>query len=442
MFGWEFPPKISGGLGTACYNMAKALINRGVDICFVVPNKYEGIDENVCQIIGANQTDIPLYTIKDKTLFTKEEQNILQKGNIKYIRVKSNLIPYIGQEDYYNICNKYFSKNKYLSKDKTTIEQEGDITYRRFDFSLGYTDQLPIEVDKYAIVGQQIAKTEDFDIIHCHDWLTYKAGIMAKQISGKKLVIHVHATEFDRSGENINQDVYKIEKMGMDYADRIITVSNYTKNIVIKKYGQDPNKITTVYNGITHKETNYKHQNNVWNKKIVTFLGRVTFQKGPDYFIEAAAKVLEKDKNIIFVIAGSGDMLNRMVALVAQKRISENFYFTGFLSSPEVEKMFELSDVYVMPSVSEPFGISPLEAMREGVSTIISKQSGVSEIVSYAIKVDFWDIDMLANSIYGLTHYNALRDMVVNNAAKEILKITWDKAAEEIHSLYSQTING
>ena len=295
------------------------------------------------------------------------------------------------------------------------------------------------EVENYALIAGQIAKNEaeNFDIIHCHDWLTYKAGIVAKAISHKPLVIHVHATEFDRSGEGVNTEVFAIEKEGMEAADKIITVSNYTRRIVIKKYHQNPEKVVTVYNGIDYTSENMIHKNNPFGKKIVTFLGRVTFQKGPDYFIEAAAKVLQRDKNIIFVLAGSGDMLNRMVALVAKKRISQNFFFTGFLNNKDVERMFALSDVYVMPSVSEPFGISPLEAMREGVPTIISKQSGVSEIVSYAIKVDFWDIDAIANAIYALTHYNALRNMIIKNADNELHKISWDKSAEEIEDIYN-----
>lgn len=421
MFGWEFPPNISGGLGTACYDMTKSLVKVGVEVLFVVPNKYEGIAQNGSTIIGANQTDIDI-----REPFFKEYYD-----RISFLKINSNIVPYFGKKDYYNLINNYVVQS---------YEQE-DLRYRRFDFSGLYNDNLPQEVEKYAFVASQIARNNSFDIIHCHDWLTYKAGIIAKKVSGKPLVIHAHATEFDRSGQNVNKYVYDIEKQGMDAADKIITVSNYTRKIVIERYHQNPSKVITVYNGVTHSDKNYKHQNNAFNKKIVTFLGRVTFQKGPDYFVEAADKVLKKDKDIVFVLAGSGDMLNRMVALVAKKHISKNFFFTGFLNSSEVEKMFEMSDVYVMPSVSEPFGISPLEAMREGVPTIISKQSGVSEIVSYAIKVDFWDIDAMADAIYGLTHYEALSKTITSNASKEILKINWNAAATKIQDIYNELVN-
>jgi len=423
MFGWEFPPLISGGLGTACYRMTQALVNKNVEITFVVPKKYDTIWQNGSNIIGANDT---MMSNEDMIYINQNNPITEDSMNMQIIKINSSLVPYIGMDDYYNIINTPLTKIETLHK----------TTYRKFDFSGGYNQNLMEEVDKYAFVAGQIARTQKFDVIHCHDWLTYKAGIIAKQISSKPLVVHVHATEYDRSGENVNPQVYKIEKMGMDCADKIVCVSNYTKRIVYHKYNQPIDKIVTIYNGINLQEKKIIKKTNVFNKKIVTFLGRVTFQKGPDYFIEAAAKVLKQDKNIIFVLAGKGDMLNRMITLVAKKRISENFFFTGFLQGKLVDEMFAMSDVYVMPSVSEPFGISPLEAMRNGVPTIISKQSGVSEIVSYAMKVDFWDIDAMANAIYGLTHYPALSNMMIRNALQEIKKITWEKTAEDLIDIY------
>lgn len=418
MFGWEFPPHISGGLGTACFRMIEALVKQNAEILFVVPHRFEDEKENGSRIIGANEVKFNIFS------------PVLKKfcKNISFIEVDSQLIPYVGQRDYYNITN-----HTYQHQSVT----DSHSLFRSFDFSGGYGENLLDEVDKYALVASQIAKDYDFDIIHAHDWLTYRAGIVAKQVSGKPLVIHVHATEFDRSGENVNQVVYDIEREGMTAADHIITVSNYTKRIVVNRYGQSLDKITTVYNGIEEQDANVRKIPNPFGKKIVTFLGRVTFQKGPDYFIEAAEKVIKKDKNIIFVLAGSGDMLNRMIALVGKKRISENFFFTGFLRGKDVERMFRMSDVYVMPSVSEPFGISPLEAMREGVPSIISKQSGVAEVVSYAMKVDFWDIDAMADAIYSLTHYPAISNMITKNASAELHKINWDKAARELIEVYN-----
>lgn len=420
MFGWEFPPHISGGLGTACFSMTEALVKQGTDILFVIPNRQKDEKDNGTKILGANEVKINL-----QTSITKEFHK-----HVSFIEVNSRLVPYIGVEDYYNIVNRSFSEK----------EQIVENSFRCFDFQGGYKENLMDEVEKYAITAETIARENDFDVIHAHDWLTYKAGIVAKKVSGKPLVVHVHATEFDRSGQVVNPTVFNIEKEGMAMADKIITVSNYTKKIVVEKYLQDASKVITVHNGIDENTKPVERIPNAWNKKIVTFLGRVTFQKGPDYFIEAAEKVLKKDKNIIFVLAGSGDMLNRMIALVGKKRISKNFFFTGFLKGKQVEEMFQRSDVYVMPSVSEPFGISPLEAMREGVPTIISKQSGVSEVVSYAIKVDFWDVDAMADAIYALTHYPAMSDMIKKNASLELKKINWDKAAKEIINVYNYAL--
>ncbi|MCH3923403.1 MAG: glycosyltransferase family 4 protein [Bacteroidales bacterium] len=420
MFGWEYPPHISGGLGTACYRLTASMIKQGMEILFVVPKAFGDENDNGSRIVNASDIimDFSDSYIKDYW------------HNLSYIEINSHLVPYVGRNDYYNIINQT-SINK---------EQEKNNLFRRFAFSGEYNNNLMEEVEKYAIVAGTIAKQNKFDIIHSHDWLTYKAGVIAKKISNKPLVVHVHATEFDRSGENINKDVYDVEKYGMDNADKIITVSNLTRNIVINKYHQREDKVVTVYNGIVPKEHIINKNNNPFNKKIVTFLGRITFQKGPDYFVEAAEKVLNKDKDIIFVMAGSGDMLNRMVALVAKKGISKNFFFTGFLKGSDVDYLFSMSDVYVMPSVSEPFGISPLEAMRSNVPVIISKQSGVSEVVSYAIKVDFWDIDKMSDAIYALTHYSALSNMLINQGNKEIKKIGWDKAADNVINIYKQLI--
>jgi glycogen(starch) synthase len=291
-------------------------------------------------------------------------------------------------------------------------------------------------VAQYALVAATIATENWVDVIHAHDWLTYPAGIMAKQVSGKPLIIHVHATEYDRSGENINPAVFDIEKIGMKEADAIITVSGFTKQVLIDRYGIAPGKITIVHNGILAKRDEVKKPTSRKMEKIVTFLGRVTFQKGPDYFVEAAAKVLKKYPDVRFVMAGSGDMLTRMIKRVAQLRIGSRFHFTGFLQGTEIDRMFGMSDVYVMPSVSEPFGISPLEAVRSGVPVIISKQSGVSEVLHNAVKIDFWDTEALADAICGLLQYKTLSSRFSKEAGKELGEITWDRAAVKVNELY------
>ncbi|MDD2293871.1 MAG: glycosyltransferase family 4 protein, partial [Bacteroidales bacterium] len=278
-------------------------------------------------------------------------------------------------------------------------------------------------------------------VIHAHDWLTYLAGIAAKRVSGKPLVIHVHATEFDRSGENINTEVFHLEQMGMQEADRVITVSNLTRNIVINKYGIDPAKVITVHNAVDFTGRSDLSVQRGVKEKVITFLGRITFQKGPEYFIEAANKVLKMYPNVRFVMAGSGDLMNRSIRRVVKLKIADRFHFTGFLRGDDVQRMFAYSDVYVMPSVSEPFGISPLEAMKSNVPTIISKQSGVAEVLKYAIKVDFWDIDALADAMYALLMYPAISKEAVAKGADEVNALKWDNAATRIKQVYEAAIN-
>ena len=266
------------------------------------------------------------------------------------------------------------------------------------------------------------------------------AGIAAKRVSGKPLVVHMHATEFDRSGEHVNQSVYNIERAGMEAADRVIAVSNLTRNIVIEKYGIPADKVVTVHNAVRFdKRDSGESERNV-EDKIVTFLGRITYQKGPDYFVEAAAKVLKRLPNVRFVMAGSGDMLVHVIRRVAKLGIADRFHFTGFLRGDEVQKMFGMSDVYVMPSVSEPFGISPLEAMKSNVPVIISKQSGVAEVLDYAIKVDYWDVDAMADAIYGLLKYPSLAAMSAEKGKSEVINLKWDNAAGEVLDVYRSLV--
>ena len=235
------------------------------------------------------------------------------------------------------------------------------------EFSGRYPDNLMEEINNYSIVAGVIARTVPCDIIHSHDWLTYPAGIHAKNITGKPLVIHVHATDFDRSRGNVNPTVFGIEKDGMEHADHIITVSNLTRRTVIEKYGINPDKVTTVHNAVIPLDydlLNLKRRTH--DEKVVTFLGRITMQKGPEYFVEAASLVLQRARNIRFVMAGSGDMMDAMINLAAERGIADRFHFPGFMKGKQVYEVYKNSDVFVMPSVSEPFGIAPLEAMQCG----------------------------------------------------------------------------
>ncbi|QKG79281.1 glycosyltransferase family 4 protein [Tenuifilum thalassicum] len=422
MFGWEFPPHITGGLGTACYGLTRALAKQGTEIIFVVPKAYGDEDQRRVRLVSAEDIEVS-HTSKNLEEFWR---------NIKYLEISSNIVPYVDPEEYKRIV-------EYAEKE--VAKYETVYTKKKFRFSGKYGPNLMSEVTRYAITAASIAWREKFDVIHAHDWLTYPAGIAAKMVSGKPLVIHVHATEFDRSGENINQSVYNIERRGMEVADTVITVSNYTRNIVINRYGINPEKVITVHNAVHFVNRIEEEFERGVDEKVVTFLGRVTFQKGPDYFVEAANKVLKRTQNVRFVMAGSGDMLNRMIRRVAQLGIAPRFHFTGFLKGNEVNQMFALSDVYVMPSVSEPFGISPLEAMRSNVPVIISKQSGVAEVLRHAIKVDFWDIDALADSIYGLLNYKALSEFFIKHGQEEVNNMKWDRAAGMINEIYNKLAN-
>lgn len=342
------------------------------------------------------------------------------------------MVPYVDPRDFAEM----------VEKDRVSQGREFKINFRqKYRFSGKYGTNLMEEVARYALVAGTIAVRNRFDVIHAHDWLTYPAGVAAKRLTGKPLVIHVHATEFDRSGENINTQVYALEKMGMEEADRVITVSNLTRNIVINRYGISPDKVFTVHNAVDFSGRGTVDVHRGVPEKVVTFLGRITFQKGPEYFIEAADKVLKYYRNVRFVMAGSGDLLNRSIRRVAKLGIADRFHFTGFLKGADVQRMFALSDVYVMPSVSEPFGISPLEAMKTGVPTIISKQSGVAEVLKHSIKVDFWDIDAMADAIYGLLRYPALGDMASRCGLDEVNALKWNNAASEVKRIYLSTMD-
>jgi len=419
MFGWEFPPHISGGLGTACYGLTKGLHNVGVeDILFVVPKAYGDEDISKVKIIDAGEIVVS-DRIVDYSSFFKQ---------MHFIEVGSSLRPYATPEEY----EKYSSENQEVSNYLIQSSFSGKLS-----FSGGYGKDLFQEIANYAVVASIIAYRYNIDIIHAHDWLAYPAGIAAKLVSGKPLVIHVHATDFDRSGGNVNPSVYEIEKAGMDAADTIIAVSNLTRSIIIEKYGISPDKVVTVHNAvepIVDSELKKVAQN--LDDKIVTFLGRVTLQKGPEYFIEAAHLVLQKMNNVRFVMAGSGDMLNRMIVRVAKLKMGNRFHFTGFLKGDDVQHMFSMSDVYVMPSISEPFGISPLEAMQSNVPVIISRQSGVSEILRHAIKLDFWDTHAMADAIYGLLNYEGLSVMFKKHVREEVDNLKWEHAAAKVKDIY------
>lgn len=424
MFGWEFPPHISGGLGTASFGLTKGMATLDdLEVIFVVPRAWGDEDQSVVRLIGANQVPVAY-----KKVFYKGF-----KRPVERIEVSSKIVPYTDPTDFWKMVNSEVSGYNFYVK----TNSKGKV-----DFSGKYDSSLMDEIYKYSVVAAVIADENEFDVIHAHDWLAYPAGIAAMEVSGKPLIIHVHATDFDRSGGNVNPDVYRIEKTGMDAASKIITVSNLTRDIVINKYNISPDKVETVYNAVEPVKI---AENCIipkgFDEKVVTFLGRITLQKGPEYFIEAAYKVLQVMNNVRFVMAGSGDMMERMMRRAAALKITDRFHFTGFLKGTDVFTMLDMSDVYIMPSVSEPFGISPLEAMQSNVPVIISKQSGVSEILTHAVKTDFWDIDAMADAIYGILNYPALSNMFIKNGKEEVIRLKWDNSARHVRDIYYRVID-
>ncbi len=414
MFGWEFPPHILGGLGTASYGITKGIAQNGdMDITMVIPKPWGDEPTEYAKIVGANCVPVAWRDV-----------------NWDYVQGRIGNV--MDPQLYYDLRDHIYSDFNYMNtNDLGCIE-----------FSGRYPDNLLEEINNYSIVAGVVARTIPCDVIHAHDWLTYPAGIHAKQVTGKPLVIHVHATDFDRSRGHVNPTVYNIERDGMIHADHIITVSNLTRRTVIEHYGMPPEKVTTVHNAVEPLSQEYldikpphKHD------KVVTFLGRITMQKGPEYFVEAAAQVLHKMSDVQFVMAGNGDMMEKMINLAAKRDIADRFHFTGFLRGKQVYEMLAASDVYVMPSVSEPFGISPLEAMQMGVPSIISKQSGCAEILNNVIKVDYWDTNALADAMHSIIKYPAMYNQLREHGREEVSKIVWKKAGAKIIDIYKSLIN-
>ncbi len=391
MFGWEFPPFKSGGLGTACYGLTKALSQLGVSVVFVIPKAPYKVKGKYVNLVIGNQL----------------------KKLVKTVAVDSILSPYHNEQSY----------------------MESYLNYKGFS-GASYGSNLFDEVERYAKLAEEIALKYDFDIIHAHDWLSAKAGMAAKRVTHKPLILQIHATEFDRTGGNPNPYIYKIEREGMEYADKVIAVSNYTKRIIVEKYGIPESKVAVVHNAIDVDSSPPFNDDDSRHVPTVLFLGRVTIQKGPEYFLEVARNVLRFKPNTRFIIAGSGDMLHYVIRRAAEMGISKNVLFAGFLRGKEVDRAYRMADVYVMPSVSEPFGIAPLEAMKNGVPVIISKTSGVSEVIKNCFKIDFWDINEMTNKIIALLHYKRLHKVLSKNGYHEVKRLNWSIPAQKVKSLY------
>ncbi len=427
MFGWEWPPHILGGLGPASYGIVRGVVNTGeCEVTFVLPKPQGDEKKDFVHIIGAANTPV-----------------VWKDVDWNYVQQRFGYC--MDPQEYFDLRNCIYADFSNLyTNDMGCI-----------DFSGRYPKNLLEEINNYSIVAGVIARKETFDIIHAHDWLTYPAGIHAKQVSGKPLVIHVHATQYDRTRGmcDAGDPTFQIELDGMNHADLIMCVSELTRQTVINKYHQNPDKCIAMHNAVEpmSQEVLDMEAKRGTDEKVITFLGRITAQKGCEYFVEAAARclqTLERQRQSGYpnvprarvVMAGNGDLMESMIRLVAQKGLADKFHFTGFLRGKQVYEMFKVSDVYVMPSVSEPFGISPLEAMQCGVPSIISKQSGCGEILSNCIKVDYWDIDAMSDAMYALIAYPDLHKYMQEAGREEVNHITWENVGRRVVDAYKRLL--
>ncbi len=405
MLGWEFPPFFTGGVGTVCKELSKALSKKDVEITYVMPTAPKDADISFLDLLAVDAE------VDD------------EKVDIDVKEVDSLLQPYLSREEY---------KEKY--KDiYSSIKKKSGASHDL------YGENLMREVKRFAEKVRILAEEEEFDVIHAHDWTTFLAGIAAREASGKPLVTHMHITEFDKTGgEEGDPKIHSIESEGMEEADAVITVSNFVKKRCVNQYGISSEKIRVVHNAVEFSGEKAEEADHIKREdKLVLFLGRITLQKGPDYFLEAAKKVVDVDPNVKFVMAGSGDMLPRMIEKSAELGISRKVIFPGFVSREKGDQLYRTADVFVMPSVSEPFGIVPLESLYQGTPAIVSKQSGVSEVLDNCLKVDFWDVDDTANKILASLHYTKMKEMMSSRGEIEIEEeFSWETPAENCIEIY------
>jgi len=388
-----------------CYHLSRALCEQGTEVTYVMPFGPRMMRSDYMKILIAD--------------------HLFPKLRFQLKELPTLLGAYATPEGYDDELRKYLASLSAAERAKSL-----------------YGPNVFQEAYLFARKVRMIALQEEFDVIHAHDHWTFPAAVEAKRATGKPLVVHVHITEFDKSGGlSVNQRVYEMEKEGMNAADLIIVVSNFIKQRLIRDYGVPEWKIRVVHNAaepvtdVEHDASKIKETD-----KIVLFIGRITLQKGPDYFVEAAKKVLETESNVKFIMAGAGDMLPRMIERVAELGIADKFIFPGFVNREEVAKLNKIADVFVMPSVSEPFGIVPLEAMSQETPAIISKQSGVSEVLNHVLKVDFWDINDIANKILALLYYRSLHNELKQHGIVEVRNLTWDKPARQCIDVYNELL--
>jgi len=446
MLGWEFPPFISGGLGTACYGLTRAMSEMGMEVLFVLPRP----------IHTQFSTHVTMLVPRPGSPLGSQAYKLQDFQNVTFRTLTAAIKPYQDPKAYRQALEQ--ARKEILGRPGRTqaaeqaapqtapVQADQGVADKPTEGFLGpgahYAGDLFGEVERYARLAAQIAAGESFDVIHAHDWMTYPAGLAVAALTGKPLVVHVHSTEFDRSGEHVNQRIYDIEHKGMHEADHVIAVSYLTRNIVTSRYGVPDAKVSVVYNAIDSNGPRFELRQAKIRKddRIVLFLGRITMQKGPEYFLAAAKKVLEVMDNVRFVMAGSGDMIRRTIELAAEMGIGHKVLFTGFLRGEDVERIYRMADLYVMPSVSEPFGIAPLEALSHDVPVIVSKQSGVAEVLNNVLKVDFWDVAEMANKIIAVLRHPPLHSTLREHGGFEVRKLSWGDSARKCLDVYQRTV--
>jgi glycosyltransferase involved in cell wall biosynthesis len=424
MLGWEFPPLFSGGLGVATYGMVKAL-RHNVDIKLIIPSYSTSSSLPNVNIVGLNS-------------ITSNELDIEQlKFNLEDLtevhRIPLSVSPY-------QFINEEIEKSRHRKVDTVnfTSERTMETINQIFSDSNVYGFNVMHKVYLYTQLADQIARNKDFDLIHAHDWITFAAGIKIKQNTGKPLVLHVHSLETDRAGESTRNAIFDLEKNALHLADLVLSVSQFTKEQIVKHYGVDRSKIHVVHNGIDPGDTPRKPHE--LRDKLVVFLGRLTHQKGPEFLLETAEKVSRVYPRVKFVVAGTGDQFAHILETSAYKKLGSKFIFAGFLSKAKVDELLSMADVYFMPSVSEPFGITALEAAQHSIPSVLSSQSGAAEVMKASLKADFWDTDKYANYIYALLNYSTLNQQLTESAKAELDGLTWDHTARKIFNVYQQLL--
>jgi glycosyltransferase involved in cell wall biosynthesis len=488
MLGWEFPPFITGGLGTACHGLTKAMDARGLEIIFVMPGATDPSASSHVDLLSPESIDTPGPGAASPPVIELDENfdpivpvppsvagevhaaglpaptsNQGFSAGVEFVHVPVQMShPYDPDAVDVPIGEIGIAPIAGAAKDvaRTTASPAGSADVMTPpplpnpshtmppptaeppapQKTTDYGGDIMTDVRRFAAFAVQAATTRDFDVIHAHDWMTYPAGLAVARRTGKPLVVHVHSTEFDRSGEQVNQRVYDIERRGMHGAIRVITVSRLTRNIVIRRYGVNPDKVTVVYNGVAIDPIATGVRPIGRREKIVLYFGRITRQKGPEYFIRAAARVLQVEPNVRFIVAGSGDLYRRCIELAAELGIGQHFLFTGFLRGADIDKIFAMADLFVMPSVSEPFGIAPLEAMGHDVPVLISKSSGASEVISHALKVDFWDTEAMADKIVAVLRHPPLGQTLRRHGVIDIRRLTWGDAGARCEKVYDEVV--